>query len=129
MTDIKHNIHICKQKINQTDIQTDLRMFTHHLMVTFLSDCRLEFSRNASIATTAPHTEDITTMIRPLCVRLTYWAVIIIAAGSVHVFCWKLTSERQVSRLRSQLFSAILYKDCAWFDSHDTGSLVVTITK
>ncbi|KAK2159081.1 hypothetical protein NP493_1733g00026 [Ridgeia piscesae] len=72
--------------------------------------------------------ETLTSAITPVCVRLTYWAAIIIMAGTVHMFCWKLTSERQVSRLRSQLFSAILHQDCAWFDSHDTGSLTVTLT-
>ncbi|KAK2181043.1 hypothetical protein NP493_412g00010 [Ridgeia piscesae] len=72
--------------------------------------------------------ETLTSAITPVCVRLTYWAVIIIVAGTIHMFCWKWTSERQVSRLRSQLFSAILHQDCAWFDSHDTGSLTVTLT-
>ncbi|KAI0233434.1 Multidrug resistance protein 2 [Lamellibrachia satsuma] len=117
--------------LHGTTLPVTVMIFTEAVDV-FVADAiaksQLEFSRNASIATTATYTEDITTMIRPMCVRLAYWAVIIIAAGNVHVFCWKLTSERQVSRLRSQLFSAILYKDCAWFDRHNTGSLVVTIT-
>ncbi|KAK2167994.1 hypothetical protein NP493_1249g00018 [Ridgeia piscesae] len=88
-----------------------------------LSDCRA-----AHNATLSPGTETLTSDINPLCVRLTYWAVIILVAGTVHTFCWNLTSERQVSRLRSHLFSAILHQDCAWFDSHDTGSLTVTLT-
>ncbi|KAI0240736.1 ATP-dependent translocase ABCB1, partial [Lamellibrachia satsuma] len=88
----------------------------------------LTHSSNVSNTTTFPYLEDITTIIQPLCVRLTYWAVIIIVAGTTHMFCWKMTSERQVSRLRAQLFSAILHQDCVWFDSHDSGSLTVTLS-
>ncbi|KAI0228611.1 ATP-dependent translocase ABCB1 [Lamellibrachia satsuma] len=85
-------------------------------------------SSNVSNTTTFPYLEDITTTIQPLCVRLTYWAVFIIVAGTTHMFCWKMTSERQVSRLRGQLFSAILHQDCVWFNCHDSGSLIVTLS-
>ena len=108
------------------------RVFTVVLVtlpMTVLFDSRTSHSANVSYTTPIPILLDIVDEIRPLCVRLTYWAFIIMAAGSAHVFCWKITSERQVSRLRSQLFNSILYQDCAWFDCHDTGSLSVTLTR
>ena len=86
-------------------------------------------SFNDSNATLSPELEDVTITIIPICISLAACALAILVAGTVHAFCWKLTSERQVSRLRSQLLSAILHQNCAWFDSHDTGSLIVTLTK
>ena len=86
-------------------------------------------SYNESNGTEPQELEDITVSVVPLCFNLFYLALGILVVGSTHMFCWKLTSQRQVSRLRSQLFSAILHQDCAWFDSHDTGSLTVIITK
>ncbi|KAK2159079.1 hypothetical protein NP493_1733g00033 [Ridgeia piscesae] len=83
---------------------------------------------NDSNAIFTPESEDVTITIIPICIRLVACAIAILAAVTVHAFCWKLTSERQVSRLRSQLFSSMLHQDCAWFDSHDTGSLTVTLT-
>ena len=84
---------------------------------------------NYSTGTAPTDVVDLVEEIRPLCIRLTYWAVVIIVAGTAHMMCWKLTSDRQVSRLRAELFSAILHQDCVWFDSHDTGALTVVLTK
>ena len=91
--------------------------------------CRAKNSFNDSSATVIPELEDVTITIIPICIRLAACALAILMAGTVQAFCWKLTSQRQVTRLRSQLFSAILHQDCAWFDSHDSGSLTVTLTK
>ncbi|KAK2167990.1 hypothetical protein NP493_1249g00047 [Ridgeia piscesae] len=86
-------------------------------------------SYNESNGTKPQELEDITVSVVPLCLNLFYLGLGILVVGSTHMSCWKLTSNRQVSRLRSQLFSAILHQDCAWLDSHDTGSLTVIITK
>ncbi|XP_049519025.1 phosphatidylcholine translocator ABCB4-like [Dermacentor silvarum] len=51
---------------------------------------------------------------------LTY---VIIAAGVfvssfIHVWCWTRACDRQLYRLRQELFYSILRQDAAWFDSH-----------
>jgi ATP-binding cassette, subfamily B (MDR/TAP), member 1 len=46
----------------------------------------------------------------------------------VHVGCWCIAAVRQVSRIRSSYFAAVLRQDIGWHDAHKPGELTARMT-
>ena len=50
-------------------------------------------------------------------------ACCVLVLGYGQVTCLLLTSYRQVFKIRTELFKAILRQDIGWFDTHQPGEL------
>lgn len=45
-------------------------------------------------------------------------AAVVFIASFIHVWCWTRACDRQLYRLRQELFYSLLRQDAAWFDRH-----------
>ncbi|KAH7958513.1 hypothetical protein HPB49_002105 [Dermacentor silvarum] len=45
-------------------------------------------------------------------------AAVVFVSSFIHVWCWTRACDRQLYRLRQELFYSILRQDAAWFDRH-----------
>ena len=58
---------------------------------------------------------------------IAYWYIgiahAILISGYLMMACWSLAAERQIHKIRLEVFRSILRQDIAWFDYHDAGEL------
>ena len=59
--------------------------------------------------------------------KIAYWYIgiahVILISGYLMMACWSLTADRQIYKIRLEIFRSILRQDIAWFDYHDAGEL------
>ncbi len=46
----------------------------------------------------------------------------------VQMVCWQYAAQRQVMRIRTRLFTSMIYQDLAWHDERTTGDLVTRLS-
>ncbi|XP_029831332.2 ATP-dependent translocase ABCB1 [Ixodes scapularis] len=56
-------------------------------------------------------------------------AATVFIASFVHVWCFSRACDRQLYRLRQELFYALLRQDAAWFDRHRSGEVANRMTE
>lgn len=49
--------------------------------------------------------------------------LIVVFVGTVQIYCFQVSSDRQTRRIKERFFRALLYQDAKWFDSKSSGEL------
>ena len=56
-------------------------------------------------------------------------AAIVLIVGTIQVFSFQVTSDRQAKVIKQRFFRSVLYQPARWFDARSSGELTSRLSK